>query len=93
MNSYTAQETKDSTFFTKNVYIDKKFLLLTPEIPLEKEIKNLLQRWDFDLIYSEGTKSEFIKVENESGSQSEDALKKTKNHEISSKRLKEEKLI
>ncbi len=59
MNSYNAQETQDLSFFSKNVYLDKKFLLLTPECPLSPEMKNLLNRWDFQFIYSTGEASEY----------------------------------
>ncbi len=100
MNSYNSQQTKDFSFFSKNVYLDKKFLLLTPECPLTAEMKNLLGRWDFQFIYSEGEASEYTTagtkknagvadLEEIEAIAEEIKTKKTKTTEISNK-LKEE---
>ncbi len=100
MNSYNSQQTKDFSFFSKNVYLDKKFLLLTPECPLTTEMKTLLNRWDFQFIYSEGEASEYTTTDKTKDSDIADLeevdelvesikTKKTKNTELSNK-LKEE---
>ena len=47
MNTYNAEHIKDLSFFNKNVYLDKKFLLLIPETPLTAELKAILNEWDF----------------------------------------------
>lgn len=48
----------DEYYFTEDVYIDKKFLLLTPGVSLSPAIKRALREWDFLKIYSEGHFSE-----------------------------------
>ena len=50
MNTYNAEHIKDLSFFNKNVYLDKKFLLLIPETPLTAELKAILNEWDFSLL-------------------------------------------
>lgn len=60
MNTYNAKETKDFSFFSKNVYLDKNFLLLIPECPLTADVKKLLEEWDFNFIYSESQPSVFM---------------------------------
>ncbi|QOW61445.1 HD-GYP domain-containing protein [Treponema pedis] len=62
MNTYNVKETKDFSFFGKNVYLDKNFLLLIPECPLTVEIKTMLEDWDFNFIYSEGEPSDFMPI-------------------------------
>ena len=65
MNTYNIKEVEDFSFFKKNVYIDKKFLLLIPESPLTVEIKEALKTWDFELIYSEGDIAAFKSLQAE----------------------------
>lgn len=54
MKTYNAEQVKDFSFFSKNVYLDNKFLLLTPDFSLTPELKKALKAWDFEFIYSEG---------------------------------------
>lgn len=63
MNTYYASEIADSTFFTENLYVDKKFLLLIPEVPFTNTLKKILEDWDFNLVYSEGEKTEHAEID------------------------------
>lgn len=92
MNTYNAEQTKDFSFFSKNVYLDKKFLLLIPEIPLTADLKAMLSEWDFTLLYSEGEPSSFMRVKTSSSNISEkDVLDVSKENEIISDNLKKQK--
>lgn len=92
MNTYNAEHTKDLSFFNKNVYLDKKFLLLIPETPLTAELKAILNEWDFSLLYSDGEPSSFMTVKtNKSESSDKDVLDSSKENELISEKLKKQK--
>ena len=87
MNTYNAEHIKDLSFFNKNVYLDKKFLLLIPETPLTAELKAILNEWDFSLLYSDGEPSSFMSVRTDTAS-GKDVLDSSKENEIISDKLK-----
>ena len=92
MNTYNAEQTKDLSFFNKNVYLDKKFLFLIPETPLTAELKAILSEWDFSLLYSDGEPSSFMTVKtNKSEASDKDVLDSTKENELISEKLKKQK--
>ncbi|PIE98950.1 MAG: phosphohydrolase [Treponema sp.] len=62
MNTYNIKEIKDSSFFSDNVYIDTKFLLLIPETPMTPELKSIILDWDFNMISSNGTPQANFKI-------------------------------
>lgn len=54
MNTFNVTELQDGFFFTEDVYLDKKFLLLTPGFPVSTEFRRALRDWEFLKIFSEG---------------------------------------
>lgn len=58
MNTFNVLELQDGYFFTEDAYLDKKFLLLTPGVPVTENLKRALKDWEFLKIYSEGHTSE-----------------------------------
>lgn len=94
MNTYNAEQTKDLSFFNKNVYLDKKFLLLIPEIPLTAELKKILSEWDFTLLYSDGEPANFMTIKTGAASNSnDDDIVVSKESEIAAEKLKKQKEI
>ena len=93
MNTYNAEQTKDLSFFNKNVYLDKKFLLLIPETPLTAELKAILKEWDFSLLYSDGEPSGFMSIKTDTSSESKDVLDSNKENEIISEKQKRQKEV
>jgi len=93
VNTYNAEQTKDLSFFNKNVYLDKKFLLLIQETPLTAELKAILKEWDFSLLYSDGEPSGFMSLKTDTSSESKDVLDSNKENEIISDKLKKQKEI
>jgi HD-GYP domain-containing protein (c-di-GMP phosphodiesterase class II) len=57
MNDFIIKEIKSNTYFSKPVYLDKAFILTAPEIPFSEELTNLLEKWSFKTVYSEGSSS------------------------------------
>ncbi|WP_461254933.1 HD-GYP domain-containing protein [Treponema sp. R80B11-R83G3] len=57
MNEYAIKEIKPNSFFSKPVYLDKAFILTTPEMPFSEELTNLLKKWNVKTVYSEGDSS------------------------------------
>ena len=93
MNTYNAEQTKDLSFFNKNVYLDKKFLLLIQETPLTAELKAILKEWDFSLLYSDGEPSGFMSLKTDTSSESKDVLDSNKENEIISEKQKRQKEV
>lgn len=58
MNTFNIAELQEGWFFTEDVFLDKKFLLLTPGVPISKTFTRALKDWEFTKIYSEGHMSE-----------------------------------
>ncbi len=54
MNTFNVTDLQDGFFFTENVYLDKKFLLLTPGFPVSADFKRALREWEFLKVFSEG---------------------------------------
>jgi len=54
MKSYLVKEIKPDSFFSKIVYLDKKYVLTTPEIPFSDELISSLVKWSFSSVFSEG---------------------------------------
>ncbi|MBN2651440.1 MAG: HD domain-containing protein, partial [Spirochaetales bacterium] len=65
MNAIDTSKLEIGTYFTKNVFLDQGFLLLTPEVPVSQELVTRLKKWNFRIIYSEGetTKRPVYKTE------------------------------
>ena len=47
MKKLTLDDLPDEGFVNTRVYLDKKYILLTPDIPVTMEMKNRLRRWNF----------------------------------------------
>lgn len=58
MNTFNIADLTEGYFFTEDAYLDKKFLLLTPGVPISESFKKALRDWEFFKIYSEGHTSE-----------------------------------
>ncbi len=54
MNSYNVTDLKEGTYFTKEVVLDKNFLLLNSTIPVSEKLIRALLDWEFRQVHSEG---------------------------------------
>ncbi|MDR1837200.1 MAG: HD-GYP domain-containing protein [Treponema sp.] len=54
MKSYIVKVIRPNSFFTKTVYLDKTFVVSTPEMPFTEELSNVLAKWSFDTVFSDG---------------------------------------
>ncbi len=54
MNTFNVTELQDGFFFTEDAFLDKKFILLTPGMPITEEFRRALRDWEFLKIFSEG---------------------------------------
>jgi len=58
VNTFNIADLTEGYFFTEDAFLDKKFLLLTPGVPITDTLKKALRDWDFFKLYSEGHTSE-----------------------------------
>jgi len=58
VNTFNIADLPQGYYFSEDAFLDKKFLLLTPGVPIADGFKKALQDWDFFKIYSQGHTSE-----------------------------------
>jgi HD-GYP domain-containing protein (c-di-GMP phosphodiesterase class II) len=54
MKDYLVKDIKPDSFFTKTLYLDKVFVIATPETPFTKELATALEKWSFNSVFSDG---------------------------------------
>jgi len=54
MNEFLVKELKPNSFFSKTLYLDKAFVITAPEMPLVDEVLQILTKWSFNSVFSEG---------------------------------------
>ena len=54
MNRIVSSQLREGVFFTRETYLDEKYVLLSPEIPVDQELIDRLQRWSFDYLFTDG---------------------------------------
>jgi HD-GYP domain-containing protein (c-di-GMP phosphodiesterase class II) len=54
MKEYSVKDIELDSFFTKAVYLDKGFILAAPEMPFAANLVEILDKWSFSAIYSDG---------------------------------------
>lgn len=57
MDKVEIKELTPGKFFSKPLYLDKNFILLSPDIPVSNELIERLKKWDFLELYCEGEQS------------------------------------
>jgi len=57
MNNFLVKEIQANSFFTKNTYLDKAFIITAPEMPFTDELISVLEKWSFKSVYTEGVSS------------------------------------
>jgi HD-GYP domain-containing protein (c-di-GMP phosphodiesterase class II) len=68
MNDFLVKDIQPNSFFTKTVYLDSSFVITAPEMPLTYEVIQILDKWSFKSLCSEGEpRNEYTK--NSSGSE------------------------
>jgi len=54
MNEFLVKEIQSNSFFTKTLYLDSAFVITAPEMPLVDEVIQILVKWSFKSLFSEG---------------------------------------
>ena len=58
MNDILVQTVEAGKYFSQPVYLDEKFILLSPETPFSERLKDRLQRWSYDYVKTHGEQSD-----------------------------------
>jgi HD-GYP domain-containing protein (c-di-GMP phosphodiesterase class II) len=67
MKDFLVRDIQPGSYFSKNVYLDNQFALITPEMPFSLQLSKLLQEWEFKEISSEGEPREDYYAGDEDG--------------------------
>jgi len=62
MKKINVNSLSPQSYFSEPVYLDKSYILLAPEIPVDQALINRLRKWDITQLYTEGVyigKSEY----------------------------------
>jgi len=54
MKDFPVKDIQQGSFFSKTVYLDQAFVITAPEMPFTEEIRNILHKWSFDTVCTEG---------------------------------------
>jgi HD-GYP domain-containing protein (c-di-GMP phosphodiesterase class II) len=54
MNEFLVKEIQPNSFFTKTLYLDNAFVITAPEMPLVEEVIQILGKWSFKSLFTEG---------------------------------------
>jgi len=54
MNEFLVKEIQPNSFFTKTLYLDSAFVITAPEMPLVDEVIQILDKWSFKSLFTEG---------------------------------------
>ncbi|HUX39147.1 MAG TPA: HD domain-containing phosphohydrolase, partial [Rectinemataceae bacterium] len=54
MKAVVLKDLRANGFYTKPLFLDRGFILLSPEIAVSQELINRLSKWEFREVYSEG---------------------------------------
>lgn len=54
MNRIVASQLAEGVYVTRETFLDEKFILLSPEIPVDQQLIDRLQRWHFDYLTTDG---------------------------------------
>ena len=54
MNKILTSQITDGTFLTQETFLDEKFILLSPEIPVDQALIDHLNRWGFEYLMTAG---------------------------------------
>jgi HD-GYP domain-containing protein (c-di-GMP phosphodiesterase class II) len=63
MKNYILKEIPPGSYFSEPVYLDSRFILVTPEIPFSPELVQSLEDWEFKEVHSEGDPCETFAAE------------------------------
>ena len=55
MNVIKVEKLPKLAYSSESIYLDKDFILLSPDVPILPNLKKRLAEWDFDTVYAEGT--------------------------------------
>ena len=58
MNKLLTSQLYEGCYITKEAFLDEKYILLSPEIPVEETLIDRLRRWSFDYLQTDGEVSE-----------------------------------
>lgn len=58
MNKYLVETLEPGVYFSRQVYLDERYILLSPETPFSEELKNRLDKWGYHHILSHGDTAE-----------------------------------
>ncbi len=58
MNKISIESLPEGKFINEPVYLDDKYILLSPDIEVTRELKSLLSKWKYKVVFSDGTPQE-----------------------------------
>lgn len=58
MNKIVRSQLQEDVYITRETFLDEKYVLLSPEIPVDQALLDRLERWSFDYLLTDGSISE-----------------------------------
>ena len=65
MKTISVENLPESVFIDRPVFLDEGYILLSPDVPMNKELKERLGKWAFTEVYSDGSPTSSPPLEDE----------------------------
>lgn len=93
MNTYRVDEIQTGSYFSKDLSLDDKFVLVIPELPVSQTIKNLLTQWNFETVCSDGENIAAFQGEISKSKAAYDLLQTKERDKLSEAKRKQDEII
>jgi HD-GYP domain-containing protein (c-di-GMP phosphodiesterase class II) len=74
MKNFLVKEIQSNSFFTKTVFLDVSFIIVTPEVPFTEELSGILTKWSFNTVLSDGEPRKEYTGDTSSGGKTSEAI-------------------
>jgi HD-GYP domain-containing protein (c-di-GMP phosphodiesterase class II) len=54
MKEYGVREIPNDSFFSKTTFLDKSFVLTAPEMPFTRDLRQIMDKWNYTIVFSDG---------------------------------------
>jgi HD-GYP domain-containing protein (c-di-GMP phosphodiesterase class II) len=75
MKEFLVKEIEPDSFFSKTVYLDNSYVLVTPEMLFTKDLADILKKWSFSKVLSDGEPSKEYTNDNAGDASADNSIK------------------
>lgn len=93
MKTYNIDEIADETYFSHDLYLDEKFIISISELAISKTLKDMLLKWNFKTVCSDGKIVDRLQPTVSNDSALSAMIQSTEKEQLSKAKKKKEELL